>query len=206
MRDAFDDGEFRPAEYRPDTELTLGPKLLLGLFFGLLLLCGLCFALGYSLGSRGAHDSLASVLKPGAQAAPAAGSAAKPSAGPQNIFRPQSGAETQPLPQSSAAGDNSAQPAVKPALPATPTSAQPASAFGTEPGGEWMVQIATVSNQEDADVLVGALRKRGYVVAVRRDPADNMFHVQVGPFSTPADANSTRQKLVNDGYNAVVQP
>jgi cell division septation protein DedD len=69
-----------------------------------------------------------------------------------------------------------------------------------------MVQIATVSHQEDADVLVSALQRRGYAVTVRRDPADKMFHVQVGPFTSPGDANASRQKLINDGYNAVVQP
>ena len=47
-----------------------------------------------------------------------------------------------------------------------------------------MVQIAAVSNQEDADVLISALRKRGYAVTVRRDPADNLIHVRIGPFAT----------------------
>jgi cell division septation protein DedD len=69
-----------------------------------------------------------------------------------------------------------------------------------------MVQIATVSHQEDADVLVGALHKRGYAVTALRDPADNQFHVRVGPFSNRNDANATRQKLLRDGYNAIVQP
>jgi len=68
-----------------------------------------------------------------------------------------------------------------------------------------MVQIAIVSHQEDADVLVGALRKRGYVAAVRRDAADGQFHVRIGPSAAATDAYATRQKLLNDGYNAVVQ-
>ena len=56
------------------------------------------------------------------------------------------------------------------------------------------------------DSLVSALRKRGYAVTVRRDPADNQFHVRIGPFTSRNDANATRQKLLNDGYNAIVQP
>jgi len=69
-----------------------------------------------------------------------------------------------------------------------------------------MVQIAAVSHQEDADVLVSALRKRGYAVTMRRDPADSLFHVRIGPFASRDDANAARQKLLNDGYNASVEP
>jgi cell division septation protein DedD len=68
-----------------------------------------------------------------------------------------------------------------------------------------MVQIAAVTHQEDADVLVSALRKRGYVVTARRDPADALIHVRLGPFNSRDEANRWRQKLLNDGYNAIVQ-
>jgi cell division septation protein DedD len=68
-----------------------------------------------------------------------------------------------------------------------------------------MVQIAAVSHAEDAGVLVDALRKRGYAVTARRDVGDNLIHVQTGPFVSRNDANVMRQKLQNDGYNAIVQ-
>ncbi len=68
-----------------------------------------------------------------------------------------------------------------------------------------MVQIAAVSNAEDADVLSNALRKRGYAVTARREPADNLIHVRVGPFATAAEANNWKNRLLNDGYNAIVQ-
>jgi DedD protein len=69
-----------------------------------------------------------------------------------------------------------------------------------------MVQIAAVSHPEDAEVLVSALRKRGYAVSVHRDPLDALMHVEVGPFATSSDATAMRQKLLNDGYNAIVRP
>jgi cell division septation protein DedD len=69
-----------------------------------------------------------------------------------------------------------------------------------------MVQIAAVSHQEDADVLIGALRKRGYAVTATRDNTDGQFHVRIGPFTNRNDAYATRQKLLNDGYNAIAQP
>jgi cell division septation protein DedD len=69
-----------------------------------------------------------------------------------------------------------------------------------------MVQIAAVSNPEDAEVLVAALRRRGYAVSARREVADGLIHVRIGPFNNRNDANQWRQKLLNDGYNAILQP
>jgi cell division septation protein DedD len=69
-----------------------------------------------------------------------------------------------------------------------------------------MVQIATLSHEEDANVLVGALRRHGYAVSARRDSGDNLIHVRIGPFYSRDEANRWRQKLLNDGYNAMIQP
>jgi DedD protein len=100
---------------------------------------------------------------------------------------------------------------VKAAMPAQQLAAQSvAASTQVQPalgqGMNWMVQIAAVSHTEDADVLVSALRKRGYVVSSRRDPGDNLLHVQVGPFSTHAEASAMRTRLLNDGYNAIIEP
>ena len=83
---------------------------------------------------------------------------------------------------------------------------RPALTQGAAQPNSWMVQIAAVSHSEDADVLVSALRKKGYAVSVHRDALDSLMHVQVGPFATHSDAAAMRQKLLNDGYNAMVQP
>jgi cell division septation protein DedD len=68
-----------------------------------------------------------------------------------------------------------------------------------------MVQIAAISNAADADVLVRALEKHGYSVTVRHAPTDTLMHVQVGPFANRADAIAMRQKLLADGYNAILK-
>ncbi|HWE05651.1 MAG TPA: SPOR domain-containing protein, partial [Rhizomicrobium sp.] len=115
-----------------------------------------------------------------------------------------------PVANSSGAG-TSGESVVRTALPTQP-GATPSIAGGSprvEPAlGQQpsiMVQIAAVSHAEDAEVLVGALRKRGYIVNARRDPTDGLLHVQVGPFANRSDAVAMRQKLLNDGYNAIVQ-
>jgi cell division septation protein DedD len=109
---------------------------------------------------------------------------------------------------------------MKPALPSIPVEAKPqqtqskTSQPALEPATKkalvaaplaLMVQVATLAHEEDADVLVQALRRKGYAVGSHRDMADGMVHVRVGPFASRDAANQWRQKLLNDGYNAVVE-
>ena len=217
MDDDFNPDDLRPVPYQPDTELTLGWGTLLGVLLCLVALCGLCFWLGYTIGSHSGRNAAATAQQNGAEAAlPSAGFLAKPSAGPQSAAPQQGAAESQPPPDTTDASapleeqdtDSSASsepPAVRPTLHAATASAQPATTLRSAPAGGLMVQIAIVSQQEDADVLVGALRRRGFAAGIRREPADGKFHVRIGPFSSRSDAYATRQKLINDGYNAVVQ-
>jgi cell division septation protein DedD len=71
--------------------------------------------------------------------------------------------------------------------------------------GKPMVQIAAVARREDADVLVSALRQRGYGVVIRSEPQDKLLHVQVGPFADRMQATAIKQKLLSDGYNAIIK-
>ena len=71
--------------------------------------------------------------------------------------------------------------------------------------GSAVVQVAAVSHQEDADMLMAALKKHGYTVAIRQEPQDKLLHVQVGPFANKKDAEAMRQRLLADGYNAIVK-
>ena len=237
MRGVFDDEELKPAQVRRDTELTLGSGTLLAIFLGLVLLCGLCFGLGYTTGHRGSQPTLAANTQPAAGSSPVeqASSPAKPSA---TVQVPQAPAPADAEQQPAAASSDTAlaapavsqpapvqteaapaQPVVHPAL--TPAAAinqsalpaanpgrqtTPATASGAPQAGGFMVQIAAVSNAEDAEVLTSALRRRGYAVTSRRDPADNLIHVHIGPFATSAEANGWKMRLLNDGYNAIVQP
>lgn len=108
--------------------------------------------------------------------------------------------------------------AAKPA-PATPTpqltpavaiktpapAANPHTTAAAAAGAPALVQIAAVSHQEDADILVSALKRKGYTVAVRHEPQDKLLHIQLGPYPTRKDADAMRQRLIADGYNAIVK-
>jgi cell division septation protein DedD len=234
---------------RRDPELTLSWGVLAAIFFGLVLICGLCFGLGYTVGRRSPQQPVAAVqsvdsTQPAQQASAAA---PKPSANKQSgtptsvapdaaeaqVSDPAStpsGTEEAATPRSSqpvagasagSSGSVSSQTAlaqappvqVRPVAPAV-TNPQPVTGFASGPRVQpalpqpaaYMVQIAAVSHTEDAAVLVNALRKRGYTVTAQRKPEDGMIHVWIGPFSTRDEANRWKVKLLDDGYNAVVQP
>jgi DedD protein len=87
-----------------------------------------------------------------------------------------------------------------------PSSSDNAPEIKVVPSGSYMVQVAAVSKQEDADILVNALRKKQYpVFVVANSPTDALYHVQVGPFSDAKDAEAMRSRLAGDGYNAIVK-
>jgi len=105
---------------------------------------------------------------------------------------------TAPAPAARPAGSFS-----NPYRPTTPEAAVQSSAPSAP--GTYMVQIAAVRSSQDANILVGALQQRGIHAVVRHEPQDQLLHVQVGPFSTRAQAFDMRSKLLADGYNAMVK-
>jgi DedD protein len=244
MRGYFDEEEPELAEPRRDTELTLGWGALVGIIVCLVLICGVCFGIGYTLGRRHSAPAVATA-RPSASQIPAPdqeplqanGSIPKPSADAQaavpppartdngakpsapNVSAGAKPASVQPSPapaeQSSPPPQAPAGPAqaqVRPAVPVaanTPHVAQTAVAPNVHAAlpaqTQLMVQIAAVANSEDANVLVNALRARGYAVTEGRAPTDRLIHVRIGPFSSREEADRWRDKLLGDGYNAEVQ-
>ena len=232
MRGVFDDEEFKPATSRRDTEFTLGSGAQLGIILGLVLLCGLCFGLGYTVGHHSSPVPSTASQQAGTTAQPPTMAVAlhpKPSATAQTYAAPPPAHDVINLPPTSDTTSNPApvsqtlypsvssspsQPQVKPALPPQAESPKPAMRPGGDftvepaivPAGQSMVQIAAVSQPEDAEVLVNALRKRGYAVSARREATDSLIHVRIGPFASRDEAIRWRQRLLSDGYNAIVQP
>ena len=244
MNTLFDEDD--RGETKSDADLTLGIGSLLSIFFGVVLICGIFFGFGYSMGRRNARPAILPAATQPAQAAATApplpenelsGAPLKPAAPDDTSASPSNSADSTPektsAPAKQAPQDNSAakpskttrvvEPAAtdpslsavpyahRPPLPTKPhagISAPLAQAPGDSPiipGHLIMVQIAAVSRQEDAEVLAGALRKRGFNPTVRPGTSDKFFHVQVGPFTDKPQADAMKQQLLADGYNAIVK-
>ena len=214
-----------------DTEITLGTGKLLGLFFALAAVCGLFFGLGFMLGKSSAPQTSASLVQEPVPTSVANGNTAKPSARgaepkPQAGDCPQ-GQNCTPTPEmsfyktedaatssSGAAKKDAPGPLVQSAAPPAPEvkpvaetkpSISPEVSKPLIPGAGYIVQIAAVSKEQDAQALVGALRKKAYPVFISNPPGDALFHVQIGPFADVKEAEAMRSKLQGDGYNPILK-
>lgn len=182
-----------------NTELTLNTGTLLGIFFGLVVICGVFFSLGYAVGKNAGADSSSALSDSAANSNIVPTGAAKPPASKTSAA--ETTAENPPSPASEAAQAETKTEEGQ----STATPAKSETASTTQPAAGYMVQVAAVSKQEDADSLVAALRKKQYPVITVPDPAGNLFRVQVGPFPQQKDADEMRKKLVADGYNAIIK-
>ena len=196
---------------RTNRELTLSTGMILGIFLVLVVLCGAFFGFGYKMGSHKTTLPVAAANADGPQ--PTGGdtfSGFKPAAG--SPAGESGGSSAAPAPAVDTAGDSGEAPGGAAAAESTSTVAPahaPAPVVTTpEPvvaAGNFIVQVAAVSHEEDAQLLVNALRAKGYPVSAHTEPQDKFFHIQVGPFSNAKDAAAAKQRLVADGYQPIVK-
>jgi DedD protein len=194
-----------------DTEITLSTGKLLGMFFALAIVCGVFFTMGYLLGkstSAGGKTEIVATVPSSSAGKPYAGNKTPeavtqtcPPGSPNCATTAASDANSsakvpdqQPTPQSSSS---------KTTDQSTTQSAGTDAKTGA--ASSFMVQVAAVSKQEDAEILVTALRKKQYAVFIANATGDPLFHVQVGPFTDRKDAEAMRTRLSGDGYNAIVK-
>jgi cell division septation protein DedD len=180
-----------------DTEITLGTGKLLSIFFGIAVVCAVFFTMGYLLGKSTAAGGRTEIVGAAATGGNANG---KPSALNKAPEAPAPAAS----PDASAQQTNFSSPG-NASLPASQASPAATTESSTGSSGTFMVQVAAVSKQEDADILVSALRKKQYPVFIANSAGDALFHVQVGPFTKQQDADTMKNRLSADGYNAIVK-
>jgi DedD protein len=195
----------------------------------LALVCSVFFGFGYSLGRKSAQASagpgvagttetsnsggLFKSFKP-SPGSPVKGNAASvPDAdgSTKSVAVPVAKADVVPVerkvfdPDAAVVGDEPSPAPAPKAAPIVRQAAALAAAPAVVSSGAAVVQVAAVSHQEDADALLSALRRKGYSVSIRQEPQDKLLHVQLGPYASKKDAEVMRQKLLGDGYNAIVK-
>ncbi|MBV9762935.1 MAG: SPOR domain-containing protein [Acidobacteriaceae bacterium] len=196
-----------------ETEILLGNKQLLGIFFAVALLLGLAFYGGYAVG-KGVTAKKASAT---ATSAPADESSAAP---PQAAA---TGGETHSVPAD--AGVSAAPPpdaASAPALSDTsPQSSEPplgspkrknvetqaanpaADSFAPRTG-QTFLQVTAVGRDE-AFAIADVLQKKGFHAHAAPKPGGGkLYRVLVGPVRDAADLSSTRDSLRKTGFREVI--
>jgi DedD protein len=202
------DEDLRNDSYSTDREISLGTPTILGIFFALALVCAVFFGFGYTMGRKSTQSTL---VVPAETNLTTTTGGSKPTAGslansPIAKAPPEISDSAVVVPTSTPDGPTRTPKGISPAdgmiagdKPPAPVSA------GPQPAGSFVVQVAAVSSQDVADIELAALQKKGYNVAVHHESQDKLLHIQIGPFHDKKEAEAMRQRVIADGFNAIVK-
>jgi DedD protein len=199
----------------------LESRHLVGLFLGVVLLCGVFFTLGYVMGRTqygGAVHAADSLPKPvAARQPPGRGPLPTPKTGgepgggwdfdagkpadkhvetPAPIKAP---AVVPPTPNKSSGAV--AEPAAK-AVNSRETSRFPPPSIARN---SIILQVAATKQQRDALDMADVLQKKRFPSFVANSPADTFYHVQVGPYPDLASAESAKRALEQLGFKSIIK-
>jgi cell division septation protein DedD len=197
------------SDREPYSEPESGTGKMLFYFFGVVVLVAVALAIGYTMGKRSVPLVAAET---GAPTSTVAGTgAAKPGAARSLDTDTTADAGVSTATETPKSTKSAETPKPKDADKPAPTNSatgttKPMPEMSGAMGKGFMVQVAAVSRQDDADALASALRKKQYPVFVMPGTGtDKLLHVQVGPFAELKDAEAMKAKLAADGYNAIVK-
>jgi cell division septation protein DedD len=190
-----------------ETEILLGNKQLLGIFFVVAILLGIAFTGGYMVG-RGSLDKAADAKTPAA--------------------RSTSATETHAVTPDSSTEDNSAGSATVRPSPTTETTEAKRTASNSRPlgsraatrsntasapvidetfapeRGQTFLQVAAVG-REEAIGIADVLHKKGFRAhAVPKPGSPKFYRVLIGPVRDTSDLSSTRDSLRKTGFREVI--
>lgn len=191
-----------------ETEILLGNKQLLGIFFVVATLLGVAFAGGYMVG-RGS----------GLKKTPVVADATAPDAGTNPAATSAVGETHSVAPEdvTSTAGETSSRAGSEEPLgsrrkksakaPAIANDAPPASSAHdnfTPQSGQEFLQVAAVPH-DHALAVASVLRKKGFRAHAVAKPGDaNTYRVIVGPIRNAGELSSTRDSLRKTGFSQVL--
>lgn len=202
------------------SDITLGGSHLAGIFLGVVVLCGIFFALGYVMGRNGSPGLLPAVT--GSKSSPVnadgelnSGKGAPASTGWD--FYPRTSASGKRLdatPGLTPAKPVTAMPKPAPRAPRGPIAMQPRpkhlrivrrppTLAGGRPGIS--LQIAAMRDRTDALALAGFLKKKGYPAFAWGPGHDRLFRVQVGPYRDAKSAEAARRHLQHEGFRSILK-
>lgn len=192
----------------------LSARQLLFMFLAGVAVCAVFFAAGYLVGyNEGASKAALSTeqvaqpqVAPPTVNTPLSSSEAKESSAPAatpETTSPAPGAEQAGGPAKAASNPSAAGPAN--AAPSRAAAAVPlAVGAGEQGGGKFTIQVLALSTMQDAQKVVGTLNSSGYTAFLvppqQAGAGDNLYRVQVGPFSSRDEAERVKARLIRDGF------
>jgi DedD protein len=202
----------------------LESRHLVGFFLGVVLLCGVFFTLGYTIGrndysaSAANRDTDSVVMPPKPQPKPVtkqpeSANSAAPANNEWDFYTKQDQNHL----------DNPAQkpsapaPSVSGSAPARDSSTaydKPVYAPSRMPvhyqppklqKNSIVLQLSATRRQSDAMALADELQQKKFPSFVVTPTGDNFYRVQVGPYSNEADAEAAKRALDREGFKAIIK-
>src|SRR5205807_8026887 len=198
------------------TQSGLSARQLSLFFFAGVAVCGVFFALGFLVGYNERAPTVAADTERVTQ----------PSDIPPTVNPPRQSEKPAAKPATTGSSAKAEEPLSEEVISSPPARGQAAPARGaraastagtpsTESSGAaaenragrqggLAVQVVASSSRQDAAALAGVLKGRGYsaflLTPAEARSGDKLFRVEVGPFSSRAEAEKARRKLADEGF------
>jgi cell division protein FtsN len=209
-----------------ETEILLGNRHLLAIFFVLAVLLGIAFTGGYMVG-RNSSDKRPAAATPSAtdptagQTAtslethalpPASDNADQPaSEQPHTVQPPPAEPVPAPAKEETPLGTPKQEPAAEDqpasvkssASKLTPAHAKADSTFAGPQSGQTFLQVGAMGHTE-ANGLAAALSKKGFRAHAVAKAGTNVYRVLIGPLRDTSDLSTTRDSLRNAGFTKII--
>jgi DedD protein len=206
----------------------LESRHLVGLFLGVVLLCGVFFTLGYVMGRNQYEGAVHAEepreggdepVRPVAKSKAAAEAPGTPASNPannewdfytkkdNNHLEPEAKL-AKPVPPAPDSEDaEPPAPAVPAPVPVSSKLSRPSSNFAPPRLGKnsIVLQIAATRHKDDAFAMAEAIQQKHFPSFVVAPGGDNFYRVQVGPYRDEKSAEAARNALERDGFKAIIK-
>jgi DedD protein len=195
----------------------LESRHLVGFFLGVVLLCGVFFTLGYTIGrndynpTAAVHAAESPVTRPEPSPKPSTKPAEAvnppaPAASEWDFYAKKDQTHLEPVtkpssPAVSAPSGNSVSASEKSAPARLPVHYQPPKLVKSS----ILLQLAALRSQSDAMALADELQQKKFPSFVVTPTTDAFYRVQVGPYSSEADADAAKRALDREGFKAIIK-
>ncbi len=189
-------------------EVVLEGRHLVGVFFAVVLLCAIFFTLGFVLGrdrERAAARAAALQARTAEKSVPVSSAPEKAAATELGFYQRVGGGERSEKLSTSAPGASSLSAKQVAIPPAAKPPAQPARAPVASPANPVFLQVAAVTEKDDAERLREKLYQLGFPSRVLSPASDRFYRVQVGPFDNSELAAAAQRRLEAQGFRVLVK-
>lgn len=189
-----EDGEF---------ELLLGNRQLMSVFFIVVILLGVFFAMGYIVGRNSSPVAAPDIAshRPESKPADVPSSTHETASPPPAASKEEAAPKQSDVPKETASQQGPATPpaAAAPAPPAPPKPSSRVASSGQPESGKTYLQLSAIDH-DAAEIMVELLRKKSFpAIAAEVPEKPGVFRVLVGPVSD-ADLNKTRADLQSASF------